>query len=74
MMSALGSEGGARQGEGLKDIDAYNKMHEDASADGRNSNYKDLVNSYYNLATDFYEYGWGQSYAAAPAAREPTSS
>ena len=23
---------------------------------------KKVVNSYYDLATDFYEYGWGQSF------------
>ena len=26
------------------------------------ASYVDLVNSYYNLATDFYEWGWGQSF------------
>ena len=45
-----------------KDIDRYNDMHKADSADGRNSQYADLVNSYYNLATDFYEWGWGQSF------------
>ncbi|KAI9029678.1 sterol 24-C-methyltransferase [Phycomyces nitens] len=28
----------------------------------RLGNYTQLVNSYYNLATDFYEYGWGTSF------------
>jgi len=28
----------------------------------RESNYRDLVQHYYNLATDFYEYGWGESF------------
>jgi len=28
----------------------------------RKDNYEDVVNSYYDLATDFYEYGWGQSF------------
>lgn len=28
----------------------------------RSANYTDLVNSYYNLATDLYEYGWAQSF------------
>lgn len=45
-----------------KDIDRYNDMHKADSAEGRNSQYAELVNSYYNLATDFYEWGWGQSF------------
>ncbi|KAG0758321.1 hypothetical protein G6F57_009999 [Rhizopus arrhizus] len=28
----------------------------------RKGDYTTLVNSYYNLATDFYEYGWGSSF------------
>jgi len=28
----------------------------------RESNYQELVQHYYNLATDFYEYGWGESF------------
>ncbi|KAJ2786457.1 Delta(24)-sterol C-methyltransferase [Coemansia interrupta] len=28
----------------------------------RASMYKTLTNTYYNLATDFYEYGWGESF------------
>jgi sterol 24-C-methyltransferase len=28
----------------------------------RKDNYETVVNSYYDLATDFYEYGWGQSF------------
>ena len=36
-----------------------------ADTEGRNANYADLVNSYYNLATDFYEWGWGQSFHLA---------
>jgi sterol 24-C-methyltransferase len=28
----------------------------------RHANYTDLVNAYYNLATDLYEYGWSQSF------------
>jgi sterol 24-C-methyltransferase len=28
----------------------------------RSENYTELVNSYYNLATDLYEYGWAESF------------
>ncbi len=34
----------------------------DTSVDERNSNYTNLVNSYYDLATLFYEWGWGASF------------
>lgn len=45
-------------------IDTYNTLHDDKASglDGRNSNYQTLVNSYYELATLFYEWGWGQSF------------
>ena len=32
----------------------------------RKDEYKDLVRQYYNLITDFYEYGWGESFHFAP--------
>ena len=55
---------GQVSGEGSHDIDKYNNLHNDnqTSVEGRNAAYVDLVNSYYNLATDFYEWGWGQSF------------
>ena len=28
----------------------------------RKTAYKDLTNNYYDLVTDFYEYGWGKSF------------
>jgi len=43
-------------------IDEYNKLHKAKDAKTRNANYKKLVNSYYDLATLFYEWGWGQSF------------
>ena len=36
------------------------ETEEDINA--RSAKYTDLVNSYYNLATDLYEYGWSQSF------------
>jgi len=32
----------------------------------REGHYADMVNQYYDIATDFYEYGWGQSFHFAP--------
>ena len=34
----------------------------------RKTAYKDLTNKYYDLVTDFYEYGWGDSFHFAPRA------
>jgi len=45
-------------------IDQYNDLHDDdkAGLKGRNMDYTTLVNAYYELATLFYEWGWGQSF------------
>ena len=34
--------------------------------ENRRSDYKQFTNLYYDLATDFYEYGWGRSFHFAP--------
>lgn len=54
-------------------IQNYNELYNDkdvgrdkAKTDERKGNYTTLVNSYYDLVTDFYEYGWGQSFHFAP--------
>eukprot|EP00929_Paragymnodinium_shiwhaense_P124426 TRINITY_DN9988_c0_g1_i4.p1 TRINITY_DN9988_c0_g1~~TRINITY_DN9988_c0_g1_i4.p1 ORF type:complete len:416 (-),score=89.14 TRINITY_DN9988_c0_g1_i4:318-1487(-) len=44
-------------------IGSYNKQYsDDATAQERNENYATLVDSYYDLATEFYEWGWGTSF------------
>lgn len=46
----------------------FNMWGKDAATDSkayekeRASRYSQLVNSYYHLATDFFEYGWGKSF------------
>ncbi|KAJ1435202.1 sterol methyltransferase [Ochromonadaceae sp. CCMP2298] len=42
-------------------IDEYNDLH-DGKLDTRNESYTTLVNAYYELATSFYEWGWGESF------------
>lgn len=37
-------------------------MHREANVEDRNSKYKALVNAYYDLATVFYEWGWGSCF------------
>jgi len=49
-------------GDVNKGIDEYNRLHQADSPEERNKEYKSLVNSYYDLATLFYEWGWGQSF------------
>jgi len=43
-------------------INEYNDLHKSDDASKRNSKYAKLVNAYYELATQFYEWGWGSSF------------
>ncbi|CAF5144836.1 unnamed protein product, partial [Rotaria sp. Silwood1] len=46
-----------------QEVSFYHSLFEDSTAtDKRKNEYKNLVTSYYSLVTDFYEYGWGQSF------------
>jgi sterol 24-C-methyltransferase len=53
-------------------LSSYRALHDDGAEDQgegvqkRNDGYATMVNQYYDLATDFYEYGWGQSFHFAP--------
>lgn len=38
----------------------------DISIDERKKRYANMVDHFYNVVTDFYEYGWGQSFHFAP--------
>jgi len=55
-------------------IDKYNNLHDDSKSgvEGRNSSYQVLVNSYYELATLFYEWGWGECFHFAYQLRGET--
>ena len=46
-------------GKATKDYEDYFKEEDDSK---RTGNYTDVVNKYYDLATSFYEYGWGESF------------
>ncbi|KAI3510856.1 hypothetical protein L1887_17993 [Cichorium endivia] len=65
---ASGLSGKIKKDEVLFAVDKYEKYH--ASFGGldeeRKANYTDMVNKYYDLATSFYEYGWGESFHFAP--------
>jgi sterol 24-C-methyltransferase len=44
-------------------IGGYTRQYDgDKSVDDRNTDYASLVNDYYDLATEFYEWGWGTSF------------
>jgi sterol 24-C-methyltransferase len=49
----------------------YVALHRD-TADARRVQYAELVNRYYDLVTDFFEYGWGTSFHFAPRFRDET--
>ena len=49
-------------------VDEYNAIY-DGGLDSRKERYRALVNNYYDLVTDFYEFGWGQSFHFAPRRR-----
>ncbi len=49
-------------------VDGYTAIY-DAGEQGRREQYRALVNHYYDLVTDFYEFGWGQSFHFAPRRR-----
>jgi len=54
-------------------IEGYNEQFgADKTADDRNKDYAKLVDSYYDLATEFYEWGWGTSFHFADRRRGET--
>ena len=40
--------------------------HKRGGPDGKNSDFRKFSDLYYDLATDFYEFGWGRSFHFAP--------
>ncbi|MYG40857.1 MAG: methyltransferase domain-containing protein [Nitrospira sp. SB0677_bin_15] len=49
-------------------VDGYAAIY-NADLERKREQYQLLVNHYYDLATDFYEFGWGQSFHFAPRCR-----
>ena len=49
-------------------VDGYTTIY-GAGLESRKERYQSLVNHYYDLVTDFYEFGWGQSFHFAPRRR-----
>jgi len=60
---------GVDAGEVQGTVDAYRDLYAQGGGDdpeARKQAYAKLVNQYYDLVTDFYEYGWGRSFHFAP--------
>ena len=56
-----------------KEVSTYNSLFSDSSSvKERENQYQTLVKNYYSIATDFYEYGWGQSFHFANRYRSET--
>ncbi len=49
-------------------VDRYTGIH-NAGSERRKEHYRSFVNHYYDLVTDFYEFGWGPSFHFAPRRR-----
>src|SRR5687767_15294436 len=49
-------------------VDEYQAFHA-GTVDNRKAHHGTMVNHFYDLVTDFYEYGWGQSFHFAPRFR-----
>lgn len=48
---------------GNEKVDSFDKMFTNVSGNDQHNAYDgDVAESFYNLATDFYEYGWGDSF------------
>jgi sterol 24-C-methyltransferase len=48
---------------GGEDVSGFDKVYKDVGSNDQHNAYDaDVANSFYNLATEFYEYGWGDSF------------
>ncbi|KAL0925927.1 hypothetical protein M5K25_004304 [Dendrobium thyrsiflorum] len=61
---AIGVGGKIKKEEVESAVETYEKYHVQFGGDEetRKTNYSDMVNKYYDLATSFYEFGWGESF------------
>ncbi|KAB5541014.1 hypothetical protein DKX38_013988 [Salix brachista] len=69
---ASGLGGKIDKSDVLSAVEKYEKYHVCYGGDEeeRKANYTDMVNKYYDLATSFYEFGWGESFHFAPRFKE----
>ncbi|PKA53593.1 Cycloartenol-C-24-methyltransferase 1 [Apostasia shenzhenica] len=65
---AAGVGGKMKKEEVESAVEQYEKyhVHFGGNEETRKAHYTDMVNKYYDLATSFYEFGWGESFHFAP--------
>jgi len=57
------------KGDVRREVEKYRGFHDESSkgtVEARSEHYDEMVKSYYDLVTDFFEYGWGESFHFAP--------
>src|SRR5438067_4631881 len=62
-------QGAMAKGAVKSTVDDYARQFDEVDAHARTGNAAELSRDYYQLVTDFYEYGWGQSFHFAPRAK-----
>lgn len=68
MTATVETRAGHARGDIREDVQTYRSFHENGggSVDARKHRYTDMVRGYYDLVTDIYEQGWGDSFHFAP--------
>jgi len=56
-------------GLGIREYEEYFSRTKSGEVENTENNVKEFTDLYYDLATDFYEYGWGRSFHFAPRTR-----
>jgi sterol 24-C-methyltransferase len=71
MTASAEARGGHARGDIRDDVREYRKFHDNGggSVEARKHRYTDMVRGYYDLVTDIYERGWGDSFHFAPRFR-----
>ncbi len=71
MQAASDAQRARAQGDVRQAVDAYRGYHDNGggSASARKDRYSEMVRAYYDLVTDIYERGWGDSFHFAPRFR-----
>jgi sterol 24-C-methyltransferase len=65
-------QGALASGTVKSTVDDYAALFDHADAVDRDKQAAGIAKDYYQLVTDFYEYGWGQSFHFAPRAKSET--
>lgn len=71
MAASVETRAGHARGDIRDDVRQYRAFHDNGggSVDDRKHSYTDMVRGYYDLVTDIYERGWGESFHFAPRYR-----